>query len=128
MLGPSWWNCIGRIRRCGLVGGHFSLEQHLYFNNPCMPFSVLLCASCSMVKMRVLSYCSSMKIFFLVVIDSDCIICNPQPSTPVKKQKQKQKQKTCPSLNCLRHSVLPGSKKGNKTIHLIFIHFLGLVD
>jgi hypothetical protein len=21
MAGTSWWNCLGRIRRCGLVGG-----------------------------------------------------------------------------------------------------------
>ena len=22
---PSWWNCLGRIRGCGLVGGGVSL-------------------------------------------------------------------------------------------------------
>jgi hypothetical protein len=26
-IGEYWWNCLGRIRRCGLVEGGVSLEM-----------------------------------------------------------------------------------------------------
>jgi hypothetical protein len=29
-----WWNCLGRIRRCGPVGGGVSLGQALRFQKP----------------------------------------------------------------------------------------------
>jgi len=33
-LVPSWWNCLGRIRRCGLVEEGVSLGWTLKFQKP----------------------------------------------------------------------------------------------
>jgi hypothetical protein len=47
MFGLRWWNCVERIRRCGLVGGGVSLGVDFEVSKIPMVFS----ASCLWIEM-----------------------------------------------------------------------------
>jgi hypothetical protein len=70
-LAPSWWDYLGRIRRCGLVGGGVSLgvgfeglNNHAFLSQP-----LSLHGCC--LSMRTLSYSSS-------IMQACLLPCSPQ--------------------------------------------------
>jgi hypothetical protein len=50
-LVPSWWNCLGRIRRCGLFGGGVSLGVIFEVSRVLCDSQLSLSASCLWIKM-----------------------------------------------------------------------------
>lgn len=68
---PTWWNCLGRIKKYGLIGGGVPLGVGLGVSRP-MPFQV-----CSR-----LPFCGS-KCEFSAVAPASCLPCLLSCSLPV---------------------------------------------
>lgn len=57
ILGPSWWNCLGMVQRCGLVEGIMSLGDSFEW----------LSTSWLFLKIVAFSYCSSVMLACLLL-------------------------------------------------------------
>lgn len=53
LLVSSWWQCLGRLERCGLAGGNMSDPQGRLWNST---VSSLLCSSCLQFQIQALSF------------------------------------------------------------------------
>lgn len=83
-----WWNCLGKTRRCGLIGGDVALEVGMRFPKAAIPSQ--LSASMLLSKMEALSYCFS-----------TIPACSPGWSWTLKVSPSK-----LSSISCLGHDVL----------------------
>lgn len=53
LLVSSWWQCLGRLERCGFAGGNMSDPQGRLWNST---ISSLLCSSCLQFQIQALSF------------------------------------------------------------------------